>query len=103
MLTGSANFTSEGLSAQANVVHSFESPNLARLYLERKRELDGDPTLSSTQRSHGGWSDKIAVGDAKIRVFFPPESKLQRQSLDTIVEAVKAAKAFRLAVRIRSD
>lgn len=91
VLTGSANFTSEGLSAQANVLHAFESPELAKLYLLRKRELDGNPSLAQTRQSQTGWSDKIAVGDATIRVFFPPEPKDQRASLDAIVAAVKAA------------
>ena len=50
VLAGSANFTSEGLSAQANVLHAFESPELARLYLARKRELDGDPALAETPK-----------------------------------------------------
>ena len=91
VLTGSANFTSEGLSAQANVLHAFKSPALAKLYLARKRLLDSDPKLSATQKVQEGWSDKITAGDATIRVFFPPEPKTTRQSLDAIVEAVKAA------------
>ncbi len=91
LLTGSANFTSEGLSAQANVLHAFESPALAKLYLERKRLLDGDPGLSQTQKAQKGWSDKITAGDATIRVFFPPEKNDGRASLDAIVDAVKAA------------
>jgi phosphatidylserine/phosphatidylglycerophosphate/cardiolipin synthase-like enzyme len=92
VLTGSANFTPEGLSAQANVLHAFESPGLAKLYLARMRELSGNPSLSQTQRSQTGWSDALQVGDATIRVFFPPEPKDQRVSLDTIVDAIKSAK-----------
>jgi phosphatidylserine/phosphatidylglycerophosphate/cardiolipin synthase-like enzyme len=92
VLAGSANFTSEGLSAQANVLHAFESPRLAKLYLDRKRLLDGDPGLAATQKDQEGWSDELQVGDATIRVFFPPEGKATRVSIDTIVEAVKAAK-----------
>ena len=45
VMTGSANFTSEGLSAQANVLHAFESPELARLYLARKRLLELGPNI----------------------------------------------------------
>jgi phosphatidylserine/phosphatidylglycerophosphate/cardiolipin synthase-like enzyme len=92
VLTGSANFTSEGLSAQANVLHAFESSPLAKMYLARKRLLDSDPKLSITRKDQQGWSDKIVVGDATIRVFFPPEPKSTRDSLDAIVDAVKAAK-----------
>ena len=91
VLAGSANFTSEGLSAQANVLHAFESPALAKLYLDRKRLLDGDPGLSQTQHDQTGWSNEVVVGDATIRVFFPPESNAARVSIDTIVEAIKAA------------
>ena len=91
VLTGSANFTSEGLSAQANLLHAFESPALAKLYLARKRLLDSDPKLAATQKFQEGWSDKIIAGDATVRVFFPPESAKTRESLDAIVEAVKSA------------
>lgn len=91
VLTGSANFTSEGLSVQANVLHAFESPDLAKLYLARKRKLDGNPTLADTQKAQSGWSAKVVAGDATVRVYFPPESKDKRESLDAIVEAVKAA------------
>jgi phosphatidylserine/phosphatidylglycerophosphate/cardiolipin synthase-like enzyme len=92
LLTGSANFTSEGLSAQANVLHIFESSELAALYLARKRLLDGDPTLKHTQSEQTGWSDKILAGDATVRVYFPPEDMKTRVSLDTIIDAIKAAK-----------
>ena len=91
LLAGSANFTSEGLSAQANVLHTFEAPDLAKAYLDRKRLLDGNPTLANTQKAETGWSDKFSVGDAKIRVFFPPEGNNDRESLDTIVASIQAA------------
>ena len=93
VLADSANFTSGGLSAQANVLHTFESPGLAALYLARKRLLDGDPSLRHTQAEQAGWSDQVVVGDATVRVFFPPEPKTARVSLDTIVQAIKAAKS----------
>src|SRR5262249_45442528 len=35
VLTGSANFTTEGLTSQANLLHTFDSPGLAQLYLDR--------------------------------------------------------------------
>lgn len=91
VLTGSANFTPEGLSAQANVLHTFESAELAALYLKREELLSADPSLAATQRAQSGWSDPLTVGDATLRVFFPPEPKDQRQSLDAIVAAVNAA------------
>jgi phosphatidylserine/phosphatidylglycerophosphate/cardiolipin synthase-like enzyme len=91
VLTGSANFTSEGLSAQANVLHTFESPELGQLYVSRKRELDENPTLSETQKSQPGWSKPITVGDATISVYFPPATKDDDASLREIVDAVNAA------------
>jgi len=91
VLTGSANFTSEGLSAQANVLHAFESPELAKLYLDRKRMLDGDPSIHQTQQSQTGWSKEVVVGDATLRVYFPPEPLATRVSLGTVVDAIKAA------------
>jgi phosphatidylserine/phosphatidylglycerophosphate/cardiolipin synthase-like enzyme len=91
VLAGSANFTPEGLSAQANLLHTFESADLAALYLTREQQLSVDPSLTATQRDQTGWSDPVAVGDATIRVFFPPEPKDSRESLDTVVAAIDAA------------
>ena len=91
VLMGSANFTPEGLSVQANLLHTFESPELAACYVARKRLLDGDPALASTQQSQAGWSAPITLGDATVRVFFPPEPNTQRASLDTIVQAIQGA------------
>jgi len=73
------------------VLHTFESPDLAALYLQRVQQLSADPSLAATQRSQTGWSDSITVGDATIRVFFPPEPKDSRESLDTVVAAINAA------------
>lgn len=94
LLAGSANFTTEGLTTQANVLHTFDSPRLARLYLERKRLLEDDPTLAATA-SHAGWSRRIAIGDGttRARVFFSPEPKDSREALETIVRAVGKAKS----------
>ena len=72
VLTGSANFTTEGLTTQANVLHIFRSPKLARIYLERKELLEEDPTIGATAKE-AGWSERVRVGDAKVSVFFPPE------------------------------
>ncbi|HEX3545529.1 MAG TPA: phospholipase D-like domain-containing protein [Mycobacterium sp.] len=91
VLTGSANFTPEGLSVQANLLHTFQSPDLAELYAARARELAGDPSLTATQNSQSGWSSPVQVGDATIRVYFPPEPKATRGSLDAIVDAINAA------------
>lgn len=92
VLMGSANFTTAGLTTQANLLHTLKSPKLARLYLERKKLLEKDPTIAKTARE-AGWSEQIEVGDARVRVFFPPEPKNQRESIDAVVGAVRNAKS----------
>lgn len=91
VLTGSANFTTDGLTTQANVLHTFDSARLAALYLERKKLLEGDPSVAATA-AEAGWSQAIRVREATVRVFFPPEPKGSRESLDRVVAAVKRAK-----------
>lgn len=91
VLMGSANFTTEGLTAQANLLHTFDSPELASLYLDRVQLLQANPSVKSLA-SQAGWSKPVAVGDASIRVFFPPEPTGDRASLDRIVKAVSRAR-----------
>lgn len=90
LLMGSANFTAEGLTTQANLLHTFDSPELAKLYLERKRKLQDDPPTKDISNS-ASWSDIVKVGDARIRAFFSPEPKKSRASIDEIVNRVKNA------------
>ena len=101
VLTGTANFTTEGLTQQANVIHTFESPSLAALYLQRQILLRSDPSVTQTAKG-AAWSKSIKVGDASIRVFFAPEApagnpkqkiKGSRLSIDDVVNAVKNAKS----------
>jgi hypothetical protein len=92
LVTGSANYTTGGIATQANVIHTFDSPELAKLYLERKRLLEDDPTKAATAEE-ASWSKKFEVGDATIRVFFPPEATRERVSIDTVVRAVQKAKS----------
>lgn len=101
VLTGTANFTTEGLTQQANVIHTFESPELAGYYLERQILLRDDPTKGATAKG-AAWSPKIQVGDATIRVFFAPEAPAadkkkdtpgSRLSIGAVVKAVKGAKS----------
>jgi phosphatidylserine/phosphatidylglycerophosphate/cardiolipin synthase-like enzyme len=91
VLMGSANFTPEGLTCQANVVHTFESPDLAALYAARQEYLANNPTLPATREACTGWSRPVRVGGASIRAFFPPETA--RQSIDEVVKAVKHARS----------
>ena len=96
---GTANYTTEGLTQQANVIHTFESPALAALYLERQQLLEPDPTVGDTAKK-AVWSVPVPVGDASIRVFFAPEApastkttKGSRSSIDEVVNAVSNAKS----------
>jgi phosphatidylserine/phosphatidylglycerophosphate/cardiolipin synthase-like enzyme len=92
VLMGSANFTPEGLTYQANLLHIFNSPKLAQLYSKRQLLLRGDPTVANTA-ADAAWSSPIKVGKATVRVFFSPEPKNKRVSIDTVIKAVKAAKS----------
>ncbi len=91
VLAGSANFTPEGLTSQANLLHVFESPELAALYSTRQRLLERDPSIADTARG-ATWSQPVAVGRSEVRVFFSPEPKGKRISLDTVIASVRAAK-----------
>ena len=91
VLTGSANFTPEGLTSQANVLHTFASPKLAALYAKRRALIADDPAVAATAKD-AAWSPPVKVGKTSIRVFFSPEPSSKRVSLDTVVAAVKAAK-----------
>ncbi|WP_454874479.1 phospholipase D-like domain-containing protein [Paraburkholderia xenovorans] len=92
VLTGSANFTTEGITEQANVLHLFDSPELATLYSDRAKALAGNPTIAATAKLSPGWSDPIQIGSAQVRVCFSPEAKDSRLQIDTIVDAIGKAK-----------
>jgi len=92
VLTGSANFTPEGLTSQANLLHIFESPTLAKLYSNRQALISPDPSVATTAKG-AAWSAAVNIGKARVRVFFSPEPTNQRVSIDTVVKAVKAAKS----------
>ena len=91
VLMGSANFTPEGLTSQANLLHIFNSPKLADLFDRRQKLLRPNPPVPKTAQG-AAWSPQIKVGKASIRVFFSPEPSNQRVSMDTVVKAVKEAK-----------
>jgi phosphatidylserine/phosphatidylglycerophosphate/cardiolipin synthase-like enzyme len=98
VLMGSANFTPEGLTEQANVIHTFESKALASLYAKRQELISQDPSKKDTAAT-AAWSPYVAIGDAKIRVFFAPEpshgtksNKLPGVSMQTVVDAIRGAK-----------
>jgi phosphatidylserine/phosphatidylglycerophosphate/cardiolipin synthase-like enzyme len=91
---GSANFTPEAITTQANLLHVFDSAELARLYQDRHDLLAGTPELSiGDTAKDASWSSPIKVGKASIRVFFSPEPAGSRLSIDTVVQAVQAAKS----------
>jgi phosphatidylserine/phosphatidylglycerophosphate/cardiolipin synthase-like enzyme len=90
VLCGSANFTSEGLSSQANLLHTFDSPQLGDLFLKRQQLISPDPTVAATAKG-ADWSDSVSVGAAQVRVFFSPEPTNQSVSIDTVVQTINAA------------
>ncbi|WP_428420478.1 phospholipase D-like domain-containing protein [Methylibium sp.] len=92
VLMGSANFTTGGLTTQANLLHSFDSAALAKLYSDRAAAIAGNPKKSDTAKLTPGWSRAMQLGSAKIRVSFSPEPAAQRQQIDTVVEAIRRAK-----------
>lgn len=95
VLMGSANFSTDAFSSQANLLHIFKDRKLAQLYLDRKRILEENPSLSETKK-HAEWSDEIKIGSAKVRVFFSPEKEPGRIALDPVVQAIKNAKSSAL-------
>jgi phosphatidylserine/phosphatidylglycerophosphate/cardiolipin synthase-like enzyme len=92
LLCGSANFTTGGLTTQANLVHTFDSPELSEQYLERYHLLTEDLTTGKTAKE-AKWLDPVTVGDAGITVFFSPEPEGDRTSLNRVVEAIHRAQS----------
>jgi phosphatidylserine/phosphatidylglycerophosphate/cardiolipin synthase-like enzyme len=91
VLMGSANYTPEGLTSQANLLHIFASRDLADLFLDRQKLIADDPSVPDTAKG-AAWSDEIKVGKATVRVFFSPEPGKERASIDAVVKSIKAAK-----------
>ncbi len=92
---GSANYTTQGLTSQANLVHTFDSPELARLFYDRYELLKTNPTKANTTKNVG-WSQTVSVGDAGVRVFFSPEKGSPGGpsiSIETIVASIHAARS----------
>lgn len=92
VLMGSANFTSGGLTTQANLLHIFDSPGLAALYNARAAAISSNPTMATTVALSHGWSNVFKVGTAAVRVTYSPEPKNKREQIDTVVEAIRKAK-----------
>ena len=92
VLMGSANFTTGGLTTQANLLHIFDSPQLAELYSDRAAAIAANPTKAATARLSAGWSEAIQVGTAMVRATFSPEPTAKREQIDTVVEAISKAK-----------
>jgi hypothetical protein len=90
LLCGSANFTSSGLSSQANLLHTFDCPELASVFLDRKRLIQSDPSVAATANG-AAWSNPVSHGGASIRAFFSPEPGKERVSIDTVVQAIGGA------------
>lgn len=93
VVAGSANFTTGGLTEQANLLHLFDSPELAAIYDHRARAISDNPAKAKTAQITPGWSEEIAVGTATVRVNFSPEGTGKRTQIDTVVQAVGQAKS----------
>lgn len=98
LLMGSANFTLEAYTTQANVLHVWKSGKLAALYDQRVQTLLGNPQPKALAPS-AGWSPPVALGGgATARVFFSPETDhhdqgLPPNSIAPIVEAIRKARS----------
>jgi len=100
LLMGSANFTLEAYTTQANVLHVWKNPALSAGYRDRVEKLIGDPTPASLSKS-ARWSAPIPLGGgADLKVFFSPESDQSKKtptwspaSIKPIVDAIKSAKS----------
>ncbi len=91
VLMGSANYTPEGLTSQANLLHIFRSKELSALFIARQKLLATDPPVPDTAKG-ATWSDEISVGKARIRVIFSPEPKNRRASIDRVINSINSAK-----------
>ncbi|UWU82995.1 phospholipase D-like domain-containing protein [Bradyrhizobium yuanmingense] len=92
LLCGSANFTTGGLTSQANVVHTFASEPLAAHYQARVDRLKDNPTMGKLGAG-ADWTPMETVGSAGIRAFFSPEKDPARISIDTIVRAIHSSRS----------
>ncbi|WP_083354881.1 phospholipase D-like domain-containing protein [Mesorhizobium sp. LCM 4577] len=92
VLMGSTNFTPEAQTIQANLLHIIQSPQLAKLYQTRSTLLAANKKTKDTAVG-AGWKPITDVAGSDIRVFFLPEPGSERQFLDTVTDAVKAAKS----------
>jgi phosphatidylserine/phosphatidylglycerophosphate/cardiolipin synthase-like enzyme len=91
LVCGSANYTTQGITEQANLMHTFDSAPLAALYLERVNLIKGNPALKATATANKGWSNTVTVGDAGIRAYFSPEPKDRKEQIETIVSQIHGA------------
>lgn len=92
VMMGSANLTTEGLTQQANLLHTFESEALAALYNAQMAAIASNPTVAETAKLSKGWSPSININpDTRVRVNFSPENNDRRTQIDTIVEAIAHA------------
>ncbi len=92
VLMGSTNFTPEAQTVQANLLHVLHSNTLAKLYSERAALLaENKPKAEIAKDS--GWKSVDDIQGTRARVFFLPEAGSKKIFLDTVTDAVKAAKS----------
>lgn len=92
IMMGSANMTTNGFTQQANLLHTFDSPELANLYNAQMEAISSNPTLANTAKLTKGWSQAININQGtRVRVSFSPAAKGIRTQIDTIIEAIDQA------------
>lgn len=92
VLMGSANFTPEAQTVQANLLHVFHSPQLATLYAARAKLLAQDKSTGETAKG-AGWTSITDIAGADVRAMLLPEPGKGRLYLDTVTQAVTNAKS----------
>src|SRR5260221_2629687 len=80
------------MRVQANRWHIADPRQLADLYAARANLLASDPTTGATEKG-AGWVKVTDVPGTGIRLFFAPEGNNGRTFLDTVTQAVTAAKS----------
>ena len=91
VLMGSANFTTGGLTTQANLLHIFDSAELAQHYSDRAAAIASNPTKAKTAALALGWSAPVKVGSATVRATYSPEPASKKVQIETVVKAINDA------------
>jgi hypothetical protein len=101
VLTGSTNFTLNGVYRQANVVHVVDDPILASEYLELFELLFKGTNVSKT-REHIDANNAVTDG-SRMAVFSPRSDYADTQEVCSILKAAKSDVLFCTAFQLHPD